>query len=263
MEVPQMKITRFSQGRPSWAELATPDPDGAVRFYGALLGWTDEANPIGPGAAYHMQRLGGEYAAAIRGQRPDEAARGEPPHWTTYITVTDIDAVVARVPALGGAVFAPPFDVMDRGRMATIADPTGGVVCLWQANRHIGAGVVNEPGALAWAELSTRDPARAAAFFQELLGVQVAQSPGTGAAPYTMLLVDGEPAAGILAIDMPGMPVVWGAYFQVVDVPAAIERVKDLGGAPVTGIMDVPGLTFGIAQDPQGAVFGLMARATT
>ena len=82
---------------------------------------------------------------------------GQPPAWTTYISVEDADASIAKVKAAGGMVFVEPMDVLDVGRMAVFADPTGAAAAVWQPRRHIGAGLVNEPGALAWNELSTRD----------------------------------------------------------------------------------------------------------
>ena len=36
-------------------------------------------------------------------------------------------------------MMAEPFDVMDAGRMAVVADPTGAMFCIWQAKNHIGA----------------------------------------------------------------------------------------------------------------------------
>jgi|GEM_PF-6456004 hypothetical protein len=38
-------------------ELSTSDDQGALAFYGALFGWVDEANEIGPCMYYHMQML--------------------------------------------------------------------------------------------------------------------------------------------------------------------------------------------------------------
>ena len=43
--------------------------------------------------------------------------------------------------------------------MAFVLDPGGVPVGLWQANQHIGATLVNEPGAVMWNELITTDPA--------------------------------------------------------------------------------------------------------
>jgi hypothetical protein len=38
------------------------------------------------------------------------------------------------------------------------------------AKRHIGARILNEPGALCWSELTTRDPKAAEAFYTKLFG---------------------------------------------------------------------------------------------
>ncbi len=84
---------------------------------------------------------------------------GQPPAWTTYVSVADADESIAKVKAAGGTVFVEPMDVLDVGRMAVFADPTGAAAAVWQPRRHIGAGLVNEPGALAWNELNTRDTA--------------------------------------------------------------------------------------------------------
>ena len=53
-----------------------------------------------------------------------------------------------------------PFDIMDAGRMAFIMDPSGAAVALWQANQHIGATLVNEPGTVTWNERQRGDRER-------------------------------------------------------------------------------------------------------
>ena len=116
-----------------------------------------------------MAKLGGRSAAAISPQQPDEAAQGIPPHWNVYVTVDDVDAVSANVGEVGGNVLAGPFDVFDAGRMSVIADPAGAVLCLWQAGESIGAEVVNEPGALSWADTASTDPEAARGFYTSLL----------------------------------------------------------------------------------------------
>ena len=76
------------------------------------------------------------------------------------IAVDDIGATVEKVAPAGGQVFIPPMAVGDAGTMAFVADPTGAVVGLWQANQHIGATLVSEPGAIIWNELITDKPSR-------------------------------------------------------------------------------------------------------
>ena len=53
-----------------------------------------------------------------------------PAHWNVYFNVTDVDEAVARVLELGGRVISDPDDVVGVGRMATVADPQGGMFAL-------------------------------------------------------------------------------------------------------------------------------------
>src|SRR3954451_1527602 len=174
--------TSYTHGTFSWVENATTDQDGAKSFYAKLFGWDYDDSPVGDGIYYSMAKLGETFVGAIAPQQPDESAMGVPPHWNSYITVDDVDAVSARVEELGGTLHAPPFDVMDVGRMAAISDATGAVVYLWQAKQHIGAGLVNAPGAFCWNDLATRDPERAQEFWSGLLGwtfEQVSEAPAS------------------------------------------------------------------------------------
>ena len=52
-----------------------------------------------------------------------------PSHWNTSVAATEVDAVVTRLVALGGAVVAPAFDT-PYGRLAFVADPFGAAFCL-------------------------------------------------------------------------------------------------------------------------------------
>jgi len=254
-----VKVTSHAQGTPSWFELSTTDPDGAARLYGQLFGWSDDPQPIPDGPAYHMQRIEGDAVAAISPQMPGEVEQGLPPHWNVYITVDDLDATAGKVEAAGGSILMPPMDVMDVGRMAVISDPTGGVVCLWEAKAHIGAERVGEPGTIAWAELATTDPERAAAFFRELLGVETEVNPMPEGEPYTVMKAGGEEVAGIMKMpaEMQGMPPMWSPYFGVEDVDACVERAQSLGLQVAVPGMDIPEGRFAVLVDPQQAAFGI------
>ena len=76
------EVTSHSHGAPSWADLATTDPAAALTFYGALFGWEDDPQPMGPDAFYHMQKLNGLDVAAIFQQMDQEATRGFRPTGT-------------------------------------------------------------------------------------------------------------------------------------------------------------------------------------
>ena len=137
-------MTSYPNGVPSWIDLATPDPAASKEFYAALFGLEYDDQPTDQeGTDYTMARRNGHSAAGMMQLSPQMAASGMPPVWSTYVAVDDLDATVAQVQSEGGAVMQPPMDVMDAGRMAVIADPSGAVICLWEAGNHIGAEVVN------------------------------------------------------------------------------------------------------------------------
>ena len=50
---------------------------------------------------------------------------------------------------LGATVHAPAFDVMDVGRMGVVQDPQGAYFLAWEPKTHIGASLINAPGALS------------------------------------------------------------------------------------------------------------------
>ena len=254
-----MQVTTYSQGAPCWFELATTDEAAAVEFYGALFGWQDAPSPMPDGSSYHMQTIEGDVAAAIAHQQPGEASMGVPPRWNIHLAVDSVDAVAGNVEANGGAILVAPFDVMEAGRMAVIADPTGGAVCLWEGKGTVGAARWDEPGAPAWAELATREPERAADFFAAVLGVEVTKSEMPGGGVYILLRVDGQDVAGVFQItpEMGQMPSVWSGYFGVADVDASTEQAQSLGATVVMPAADIPGGRFSVLMDPQQVVFGL------
>ncbi|HEX6523696.1 MAG TPA: VOC family protein, partial [Streptosporangiaceae bacterium] len=186
--------TSYAQGTPNWVDLQTSDQDAAKAFYAGLFGWTYDDQPMPQGPVYSMAMIGDHTVAAIAPQPPEMAAAGAPPMWNTYLAVDSVDDAVARVEAAGGKVAMAPFAIMDAGRMAFVIDPSGAAVALWQANQHIGATLVNEPGTVTWNELITDDPA-AAAFYRQVLGVTTSTM-DMGAGEYTLFEVNGQMVGG-------------------------------------------------------------------
>ena len=99
-------------------------------------------------------------------------------------------------------MIAEPMDVMDLGRMAIFADPTGAVFGIWQPGTFLGAGLVNEPGAIAWNELNTRDPEAAKAFYGAVFGWAFEDKEMEEAGTYTTIKLGEDPVGGML--DMAG-----------------------------------------------------------
>lgn len=248
--------TEYEPGTFSWADLGTTDPDAAKGFYAGLFGWDFADLPVGDGAVYTMCRVDGKDVCAIAAQRDEERAQGVPPHWNNYITVDDVDGGASRITELKGNVLVPPFDVLESGRMALVSDPTGGVFALWQARNHIGAGLVNAPGALAWNELATSDKAAAEQFYGALFGwsfEEIEDSP----IPYAVIKNGGRSNGGMRAQgdQEQGMPSYWAPYFGVVSSEESAAKAAELGGQVVVPTTRMPAGAFAGIADPQGAFF--------
>jgi predicted enzyme related to lactoylglutathione lyase len=257
-------VAEFSSHIPgafSWVELATIDQKAGVTFYRTLFGWDVKELPMGPTEVYSMFTMRGKEVAAACTMQPDERKMGIPPHWNLYVTVANVDDAAKRAESLGAKVLAGPFDVMDAGRMAVVQDPAGAVFQLWQPGKSIGVKILNEPGALCWSELTTRDTKKAEAFYTALFGWTPKHSAPAAVMEYTEFTVQGQPSIGMMAMPahMPAsVPSFWMPYFQVADCDGAAAKAGELGAKVMIGPQDIPSTgRFAIVQDPQGAVFAV------
>ena len=251
--------TSYTQGTPNWVDLQTSDQDAAKAFYAGLFGWTYDDQPMPDGQVYSMAMLGGHTVAAIAPQPPAMTDAGVPPMWNTYLAVDSVDDAAAKAEAAGGKIAMAPFDVMDAGRMAFVMDPSGAPVALWQANQHIGATLVNEPGTINWNELITTDPG-VVAFYHDVLGLTTSTM-DMGDGPYTLFEADGQMVGGTTPPYAPGTPNHWHVYFGVDDADATAAKATEQGGSVLAPPFDSPVGRMAVIADPQGAVFSIIRQA--
>jgi predicted enzyme related to lactoylglutathione lyase len=254
----------YAPGTPSWVELASPDTDASASFYGELMDW----NATEPGSAetggYRMFQQSGKNIAGLMGHMQE----GQPTAWATYVSVEDADQTAAKVKDAGGSVVVEPMDVMDLGRMAFFADPTGAVFGIWQPKSFGGADLVNEPNSLCWNEIYTRDAARDKEFYPTVFGWDAGR-PGFEGAPdtYTVWQLAGHPVGGMMQMsdDMfpPDTPAHWSVCFAVSDADAVVAKARELGATIVVEPMDMPIGRFAGIIDPQGAAFTIMQPASS
>jgi predicted enzyme related to lactoylglutathione lyase len=251
-----MDMDRYDEGVPSWVDLASPDPGAAATFYAGLFGWEiDEFSEETGG--HRTCRLRGRTVAGIGPQMGPG-----PPAWGTYVNTFDADAVVSRVAAAGGTVLMGPFDVLDAGRMAVIADPTSAVLGLWQPGANTGAQVVNEAGSWGWSELVATDLDASATFYRAVFGWEADRREVDGVLRYAEWQVGGRSVGGALPKPptMPAsVPAHWGVYFTVEDTDATVARLVALGGSVIMAPSDIEPGRFALAADPTGAMFSVLA----
>lgn len=251
-------VKKYPHGTFSWVDLSSTDQSAAANFYKQLFGWSSVDVPIDADSVYTMFQIDGHTVAAVSAMQPEMQAQGMPSLWNSYVTVDDVEAVTKRAAEAGGTVIAQPFDVMGEGRMSVIQDPTGAVVSAWQPLSHIGASLVNIPGALNWNELRTPDAAKAGAFYSEVFGWTMQEDEGPNA--YTMFVNDGRLNAGMVEMDESWgpMPPHWTPYFAVENTDAILEKAQELGGTVLVPAVDIPAGRFAAIQDPTGATFSII-----
>src|SRR6185295_20041803 len=254
-ETPDIKPGNFC-----WVELATSDSEAAKNFYTQLFGWDVQDNPMGPDMMYTMLKLDGKDVGGLYKLMPDMVEQGVPPHWLTYVAVTNADEKVEKAKAEGATIMNGPFDVATHGRMAVIKDPTGAVFAVWQPLDHKGSGVWGVPGSACWSELGTNDPEKAGEFYSNVFG-WTRQPFGDSPIPYTLLQNDGTGIGGIYKLmpEMGPVPPHWLVYFAVDDADATVQKATELGAHVMKPAEDIPGVgRFAILIDPQGAGFAII-----
>lgn len=250
--------TKHEPGTFSWVELATKDGAAAKRFYTSLFGWQVDDMPIPDGSIYTMLKKNGKQVGAMYQMGPQQG--GVPPHWNSYVTVANADESAAKAKSLGGTVMLEPFDVLDAGRMAVLADPTGAVFSLWEPKRHIGAQLVNEPGSFCWNELYTTDPKKAADFYSGLFGwTKDARHMDFG--EYVIFEHGGRQMGGMMQTpkDWGPVPSHWLVYFAVDDCDRSVATATGLGAKAMMPPMDIEKVgRFAMLTDPEGAGFAVI-----
>ncbi len=217
---------------------------------------------MGPDDFYSMFKLSGRDTGAAYSMRKEQRAQGVPPHWMVYIAVENADKSVAKAAQAGGTVLSPAFDVMDKGRMGVIQDPTGAIFSLWEPKQSQGI-TISGDNSFCWADLSTPNSERAGKFYAELFGWQLMKDEKDPSG-YIHIKNGEHFIGGIPPAEHrnPNSPPHWLIYFQVADVQAATAKVGQLGGKvlmPVRAMENVG--TWSIVSDPQGAVFSLFKSA--
>jgi predicted enzyme related to lactoylglutathione lyase len=251
--------TSYTPGTFCWIDLGTPDQDAAGEFYGALFGWKlkEDENPEQTGG-YRTAQLDGNAVGGVMKLMQE----GQPPAWLNYVCVEDADATVAKAREAGGVVYAEPMSVLDYGRMAVLADPTGAAFGIWQPGKNVGADVVGETGAMAWNELNTRDPEVAKSFYGDVFGWSFEEKEYEGTGTYTAIGLGGDAVGGMIDITdrVPAeIPAHWLVYFDVDDLDDTLETAKGEGADVPAGPFDIPEIgRIAVIKDPFGAWFAVI-----
>jgi predicted enzyme related to lactoylglutathione lyase len=111
--------------------IVTADLDRLLAFYTGLLGVREVERYPEDGPAFSVVLALGDSELNLVGDT--RAEPGSPGRILLSVEVPDVDALLERVPSLGGHVQAPANDMPWGQRVAHIGDPDGNDVNLTQA----------------------------------------------------------------------------------------------------------------------------------
>jgi uncharacterized protein len=288
----------YLPGVPCWVDASEPDPEAAAGFYGGLFGWEfGDAMPPSSEDRYFIAEheapsssifdlSGNRRRGAVAALRTIPKGVAPRATWNTYFWVDSADDAASKVGEAGGDVVVEPFEFMDACRMAVFTDLEGAAFGVWEAKEHRGARLVNDPGALVFNGLNTRDVEGARSFYGSVFGWGTAAI-GEGADGWTLpgygdwlerehhpglrkrMSEAGAPqgfedvVASIIPIadDQPDTPAHWSVTFAVDDTDATAAKATELGGKVIVPPFDAPWSTptytirMAVIGDPQGATF--------
>lgn len=113
----------FRLGGLSYLHIPAPDPARSAAFYRDVFAWSVRDAEDSPAFADGSGHVIGHF---IR----DLPVAGQAGH-LPYVYVEDVDETLDKVTANGGSIARPPFPEGDLW-VATIHDPAGNVVGVWQ-----------------------------------------------------------------------------------------------------------------------------------
>jgi predicted enzyme related to lactoylglutathione lyase len=251
MEMP--KVPPGSKQHPVTLVVISANDLAASRaFYAKLFGW-------------QLEPMSSELIGGMAPAGPVIALRSKIPAGfpgiVPYIGVRDIDGILARVVAAGGAIERAAWSIPGVGMLARFKDPSGTIYGLTNAASPgpmpsmpmpFGPNPKPPAGALCSLEMYGNDGAKTARFFGDLFGWGTLET-----MPQYMAFDPGAGIGGVFQWHTPAMPAV--AYLYATDVGAKLTEIEAAGGKRTSEAIRMPGFgCFGYFKDPSDTNLGLI-----
>ncbi len=123
---------------------------------------------------------------------------------------------------------------------------------------------MNKPkhGHFFWNELSTRDVAKAKAFYADTLGWTYSEMDMGPNGIYYVAMDGDEPVGGMFEMagsDFEGVPEHWMSYIAIADIDANVEKAKAAGATVQMEPFDIPEVgRMAVLTQPDGATISWM-----
>jgi predicted enzyme related to lactoylglutathione lyase len=235
-----------------WFECITDDVEASKAFYTETLGWKSRELDMG-GFKYTMLSKGEATTCGVTQAQME----GVPNHWTSYVSVDDVDAAAKRVTQHGGKVIVPPTDIPTVGRFALVSDPEGATFNLFKGETSDDTSQTE----FHWNELYANDVAKVVPFYEKVVGWKSEQM-DMGDQPYTIFKQGDQSVAGGMNKPDKAIPSMWLPYVSVDDCDQTVARMQSRKAKVQVPAMDVENVgRFAVVIDPNGAALGVIKPA--
>jgi predicted enzyme related to lactoylglutathione lyase len=141
-----------------WHELSTIDPEGALKFYAELFGWSKgAAHDMGEMGVYQLVSHEGKDVGGIYKARDNST----PPSWLSYVNVPDAAKAASAAKAAGGKILNGPMEVPGGSWIVMMLDPQGGAFAVVEPPKAAAAKARKAVKGKAKAAASAPTPAQA------------------------------------------------------------------------------------------------------
>jgi predicted enzyme related to lactoylglutathione lyase len=255
-------------GKVIWADLVTPDLDGARKFYGELFGWTfhDVRLPKTDSAVAYINDR--PVAGLVHREMTTDQQRQ--PAWLTYIAVGDVKTAKQVALAHGAKVLSDVRSYPKRGQQAIFADPQGAVFAVLASSSGDPVDDLADPGEWIWSSLIAKDTDAEATFYQQIFGYEVFDASDDDDDQtdndHFVLSTDDYARASVnpLSAKSTSGHAHWTNFIRVANVTDSAAKAVSLGGKIlIPPHVDRSGGQIAIIADPSGAPVGLMEWSET
>ncbi|WP_253863410.1 hypothetical protein [Prauserella halophila] len=158
-----------------WMDIKTPDLDATGRELDTALGWECVVDPDDhrDPATARKARFEGHWMAGLSSLHSGACPPGTEPHVGYYVAVDDATRVHDAAVAAGATSVVPPSPIGDLGVLATVVDPFGAAVSLWEPGTFAGWTHAVGAGTPRRMVHTSITPTTAAGFYRGRLGLSM------------------------------------------------------------------------------------------
>ena len=235
-----------TEGGFAWADLSSPRPDAARRFYTDVFGWRFQED-----GGYAIGHADDDPVSGLYETPEKFQAMGMPSFWMSYIAVSDVAETVKTAKAAGGII------ELAEDCYALIRDPLGAGFTVHLSPSEIEAPLSDAPGRRAGHSLLCSDLSAIQPFYETLFGWRFAEAEG-GAK--TVFRGPRRIATAMESSDdIRGKAQYWAVLFASDNLAETEARALAAGGSSDAAIHLPEGHAVAL-RDPNGAAFFVVER---